>query len=251
LFGIVTKKDNEIIRVKTWRPEAVFTVGDDNYPDGSGSTIDENIGWYYGEFIGNYVGKYGRGVDRNRFYPALGNHDWVSDGARPYLRYFHLHGNERYYDVALGPVHVFILDSDPSEPDGIGADSLQARWLRQGLARAKEPWKIVLFHHPPYSSGKHGSSRWMQWPFREWGATAVISWRDHDYERLEIDGFPFFVNGLGGGHRRSIGKPIDGSVVRFASDHGAMKIDASEDWIVFQFITTKGQVIDTLTLPPG
>ena len=55
----------------------------------------------------------------NSFLPSLGNHDWGTPNAQPYLDYFALPGNERYYDHVQGPVHFFIVDSDPNEPDGI------------------------------------------------------------------------------------------------------------------------------------
>src|SRR5207237_99995 len=43
--------------VKSWKPDAVITLGDDNYPQGAAATIDANIGKYYGDFIGSYKGK--------------------------------------------------------------------------------------------------------------------------------------------------------------------------------------------------
>src|SRR6185295_7904816 len=115
-----------------------------------------------------YTGAYGAGATTNRFFPALGNHDWVAEGAAPYLAYFTLPGNERYYDFVRGPVHFYALDSDPSEPDGITASSVQANWLRLALAAAPEPFQVVYFHHPPYSSGGHGDTPDLQWPFRAW-----------------------------------------------------------------------------------
>src|SRR5262245_42372635 len=40
--------------VKSWSVDFVITTGDNNYPNGEASTIDQNIGKHYGEFIGNY-----------------------------------------------------------------------------------------------------------------------------------------------------------------------------------------------------
>src|SRR5581483_888244 len=125
--------------VKGWSPDFVITVGDNNYEDGAASTIDQNVGQYYHDFIGPYLGSYGEGAATNRFFPVLGNHDWQAAGARPYLDYFTLPGNERYYEVAYGPVHLFALDSDPSEPDGVRSDSAQANWLR-----ARRPRRLPL-----------------------------------------------------------------------------------------------------------
>src|SRR6185436_7178400 len=104
-------------------PEFIITNGDNNYTLGAASTIDPNIGQYYHDFIGNYVGSYGAGSPTNRFWPSLGNHDWYSPTGNPpmptpYLNYFTLPNNERYYTFERGPVAFFSVDSDSNEPDG-------------------------------------------------------------------------------------------------------------------------------------
>uniref|UniRef100_UPI0035B0930A metallophosphoesterase family protein n=1 Tax=Promineifilum sp. TaxID=2664178 RepID=UPI0035B0930A len=190
--------------VAGWNPDFVITTGDNNYPDGEASTIDAHIGQYYSAFIGNYQGEYGAGSPVNRFWPSLGNHDWhtMACGAAgcrsAYLDYFTLPGNERYYAVDYGLVRLFALDSDPDEPDGVHADSAQARWLQGALAASDACFDVVYFHHPPYSSGKHGSTEHMRWPFAAWGADAVMAGHEHSYERVDVGGAPYFVNGLGG-----------------------------------------------------
>lgn len=234
--------------VKNWDPDFIITTGDNNYARGEAATIDEHIGQFYHDFIYPYKGTYGAGADVNRFFPSLGNHDWYTAGAQPYLDYFELPGNERYYDFAWGPVHLFALDGDPSEPDGVGASSVQATWLQSRLAESSTPWKIVYDHFPPYSSGPHGNTDWMQWPFQEWGATAVLAGHDHTYERLLVDGLPYFVNGLGGAARYNFETPVAGSQVRYNADFGAMLVEASEASLTFQFISRTGEVIDTYNL---
>jgi hypothetical protein len=234
--------------VQGWSPDFVITVGDNNYPSGAGATIDDNIGQFYHEYIHPYTGTYGEGASVNRFFPTLGNHDWDTPGAGPYLDYFSLPGNERYYDFVWSPVHFFALDSDSREPDGVNASSTQADWLQARLAAASEPWKIIYMHHPPYSSGLHGSITWMRWPFQDWGASAVLSGHDHTYERIQIDAFPYFVNGLGGGARYFFGIPVEGSQVRYNADYGAMLVEATAEAITFQFITQAGEIVDTFTL---
>jgi hypothetical protein len=223
-------------------------LGDNNYPDGAAETIDANIGQFYHAFIHPYEGDYGQGADINRFFPTLGNHDWTTDNAQPYLDYFTLPGNERYYDFTWGPLHFFALDSDSREPDGVGSSSPQAAWLQAGLANSTAPWKIVYMHHPPYSSGLHGSVDWARWPYQEWGADAVLAGHDHTYERLLINGFPYFVNGLGGGAIYYFVNILDGSQVRYNDDYGAMLVEADPRQITFQFITRQGVLVDTYTI---
>ena len=145
--------------VKSWNPEFIVTVGDNNYPVGAAETIDQNIGQFYHEYIFPYQGQYGEGSSTFRFFPTLGNHDWDTQGAQPYLDYFTLPGNERYYDVTWGPVHIFALNSDSREPDGVGRSSIQAQWLKERLAASTLPWKLVVMHVPVYSSGYVGWNR--------------------------------------------------------------------------------------------
>jgi tartrate-resistant acid phosphatase type 5 len=234
--------------VKSWDPDFVVTLGDNNYPAGEASTIDESIGQYYSEFIFPYVGKYGPGAGENRFFPILGNHDWETDNASPYLNYFTLPGNERYYDFVIGPIHFFALDSDPREPDGVDVNSTQAQWLEKALRESISRWKVILIHHPPFSSSMHGSQSAVQWPYRTWGADIVLSGHEHVYERLEVDGFPYIVNGLGGRSLYSFRTPVDGSKIRYSADYGGLRIDGTTDLLRFQFVARTGEVVDDFNL---
>ncbi len=238
--------------INSWNPDFVITTGDNNYLSGEASTIDQNIGQYYQQYIFPYTGIYGAGSPYNRFFPALGNHDWdntILAPSQPYTDYFTLPGNERYYEFVSGPVHFFVIDSDTREPDGTSSVSTQALWLQAQLAAATEPWKVVYMHHPPYSSGSHGSQTYMQWNFQGWGADAVLSGHDHTYERLEVNGFPYFVNGLGGQTIYPFGPILPESKVTYNGDFGAMLVSADASQITFQFIDINGTVIDTKTLP--
>jgi len=235
--------------VRSWNPNLVITVGDNNYDNGSASTIDVNIGQYYHQFISPYVGGYGQGDTVNRFFPALGNHDWVAAGAIPYLDYFTLPGNERYYDFVRGDVHFFSIDSDTHEPDGTTNSSVQGQWLQSRLATSTARWRIVYFHHPPYSSGTtHGSTTYMRWPFQQWGASVVLSGHEHIYERLVINNFPYIVNGLGGRSLYPFGTPLAGSEARYNANYGAMLVTATPDSMVFTCYSRTGLLVDRYTL---
>ncbi|MFN8453805.1 MAG: metallophosphoesterase [Anaerolineae bacterium] len=278
-YGSGTQDELKVANlVKSWEPDFIITVGDNNYPLGEARTIDQNIGQYYHDYIYPYTGTFGAGIvsnpplspqglspliflpliygppftATNHFFPALGNHDWYTSGATPYLDYFTLPGNERYYDFVRGPVHFFAVDSDSSEPDGITSGSTQGVWLQNRLTASTACWKLVYFHHAPYSSGPHGSNTTLQWPFQSWGADAVLSGHDHTYERVVINNFPYFVNGLGGYSRYAFEPtPIPGSQVRYNANFGAMLVTATPSAIIYQFITVGGIVVDTYSQAGG
>ena len=230
--------------VKSWNPAFIITVGDNNYPLGESTTIDDHIGKYYAEYIYPYTGAYTATATTNRFYPTLGNHDWYTPGATPYLNYFSSPINNRYYDFVQGPIHFFALDSDPNEPDGISITATQAIWLHSQLAASTSCWNLVYLHHAPYSSASHGSNPTLQWDYRQWGADAVFAGHDHVYERIDVGGIPYFVDGAGGAPLYSFGTPVAGSQFR-ASVFGAMRVTATSSQITYEFISTDGTTLDT------
>lgn len=250
-YGIDNSAENRVAQlVASWKPDLIITTGDNNYPDGSALTIDQTIGKYYQAFIHPYRGAYGAGASENNFFPSLGNHDWIPQDAQPYLDYFNLPGNERYYQFERKQVAFFAIDSNGQEPDGVNQRSAQADWLKQQMALSTATWKIVYFHHPPYSSGLHGSSTYMRWPFMDWGADLVLSGHDHTYERLQVNGLTYIVNGIGGGGIYDFMVPLPESQVRYNQEHGAMLIEADSTSLQIQFFNGSGEVIDSLTLSP-
>lgn len=261
--------------IKSWHPDFVLSLGDNNYPNGEASTIDANVGKYYAEFIGGYAGAFGPGSPTNRFFATLGNHDWhyitkpPELTAKPYLDYFTLpgdgftssSGNERYYDFVWGPVHFFALDGCLHEPHGRKAGSLQAAWLVTALAASRAAsasrWNIVFFHQSPYSSEiEEGGASDMRWPFRQWGADLVLTGHDHAYERLFYDGMTFVVSGNGGAALRPFGPPVPGSLVRNNESHGALLIEADTKSLRVEFHAAAegvdgGKLIDCVALGAG
>jgi tartrate-resistant acid phosphatase type 5 len=243
--------------VKSWKPDFIVAVGDDRY---GARDYDAAVGQFYCEYLKDVrSGTYclGGTSASNRFFPALGNHDYSDGrGLAEYLSYFTLPGagiptgsrtgQERYYDFIQGPVHFFVVDSMGAIVSRVDM-AAQKKWLEAGLAASSTPWQLVLLHHAPYSSGTHGSTAAMQWPYQAWGADAVLAGHDHTYERLQIDEIPYFVNGLGGMSHYSFKKPVAGSQVRYNADYGAMLVTASDTDLTYDFVSRTGIVVDSYT----
>jgi len=252
--------------VYSWNPDFIITMGDNRY----GSTdFDKTVGQFYCDSLteaesGSYCS--GSNSPTNAFFPSLGNHDYTDgSGLNEYLNYFTLpgagvdtsgtSGSERYYDFIRGPVHFFAIDSEGAL-NSASDKMAQMNWLEAQLAASNAPWQVVYFHHAPYSSAtNHGSTTAMQWPFAAWGADAVIAGHDHTYERILADGIVYFVNGLGGhsigNYTTPVSGPVSGSRVRYNGDYGAMRVDASDIAITFEFINVSGSIIDTYTIEAG
>jgi len=190
--------------VHGWNPDAVLTTGDNCYSN-LPHPYDGIVGQYYHDFISPYAGAYGAGSPNgNRFWPILGYHDF--DLLQDYQGFFSLPNNGRYYDVSLdtaNAVHLFALDGDDREPDGNSASSTQAAWLQARLAASTSCFKIVTEEQPPYCSNIGAGAcddHAVDWPYHAWGADLLISGQRHSYERLNVGGTPYIVNGLGGGY---------------------------------------------------
>lgn len=257
-FGVDNRDEDRVAQlVKRNNPEFILTVGDNNYPDGCANTIDKNIGKYYQEYIYKYAGKYGQGSSTQRFFPSLGNHDWnaveecmPSNKRLPYVTYFSLPGNERYYDFVKGDVHFFALDSDKREPDGNKQGSKQYKWFKNAVTKSKAAFQVAYFHHTPYSSGDHGGTKKMQWDFDKLGVEVVIAGHDHIYERLEKKGVVYIVNGLGGAaaYGQADGISDVDSKTFYNEKHGAVFVDATDRTLQLRFINYDNQVVDDITI---
>lgn len=218
--------------VRTIDPVAVVTTGDNVY--------DSND---YQRLVGDY---YGRWMAQRRFWPAAGNHDLADggafDAAFPYL------DDRRVYSTGAGGMRFFVLDSTTALDDPAAAQR-QRDWLRTALQKSAARWKVVVLHHPPYSSGEaHGSSPDLRWPFRQWGADLVLSGHEHNYERLVEDGLTYVVDGSGGKDLYDLGDALPGSQVRVDDAFGALVLMATPTALTGVFRTDGGQVRDRWTI---
>jgi len=215
----------------------VIAAGDNVYPNGSGRYFDKHFEQPFSDLI----------KDRVKFYAVLGNHD-VEAGRQDQCQYplFNM-GGQNYYKFARsnGMVEFFMLDSTDF-------GRTQMTWLENSLRDSRAKWKIAVFHHPIYSSGKkHGSAvglrKQLEPLFTRYGVHVAFSGHDHIYERTKPQqGIQYFVTGAGGKTRRG---DIDlGSSIRAASfdeDNHFMLIEVEDTQVNFQAISETGDVIDS------
>ena len=144
------------------------TTGDNFYPKGVESTADPQ----WKTSFENIYNKAGHNVP---WFATLGNHDY---GANPEAQVdYSAFSNRwrmpaRYYTVEKGlgnsgkALFVF-TDTSPflhsyhrrTMADLQAQDTAsQLRWLQQTLTGSASAWKIVVGHHPLYSSGEHGNT---------------------------------------------------------------------------------------------
>ena len=121
------------------------------------------------------------------FYATLGNNDRkIGDSSTPsplFLANFIFPGNEQWYSVNTGNLHIVILDSAFSS-----ASQSQRDWLISDLQSAASQQKItgVMYHHPDFASSISSI-------LRDNGVDFVVSGHIHSYSHTITDNIHYFT----------------------------------------------------------
>lgn len=245
--------------VAGWNPGFIITGGD-NYQGTLGSDLTEGL-TKYDTYVGAYFGDYiTDDVLTNKFWPAMGNHDWHGGGtpsSEVFTTYFTLPGNERYYTFRRGPVQFFMIDPVSYEEDGVIPGSAQAKWLQVMLAASDAKWKVVVLHYPPYSGATSTTPGvlTLRWDFQDWGADLVLSGHDHCYERFDVNGLMYVICPSGGyaldpGPPADIDSEVDGIEKKAAGYgfYGAIRFNCTCETLRMEVITSLGVTMDDVTM---
>ncbi len=231
------------------QPGTILALGDLSYPSGTDQT-----------FADCYARSWGRHKARTR--PAPGNHEYRTQGAGGYLRYFGASAGtlgHLYYSFELGNWHIIALDSECAQIGGCQKGSPEERWLSEDLQHNSGKCILAFWHVPLFSSGdEHGNSPEMQ-PF--WNdlhaahADLVLNGHDHDYERFapqdpkglkdEKNGIREFVIGTGGARLRSFRPSLPTTEARDSSTWGVLKLTLRHDTYDWEFLPVGGPFKDS------
>jgi len=189
---------------------AILLLGDDQYECGGLAAYKASFQPAWGRF-------------RPLIRPAPGNHEYetypngtdcsASGAAKGYFDFFGAAAHQDtagHYSFDLGAWHIIALDSQCPAVGGCRRGSPEETWLRADLAATKEPCILAYWHHPRWSSGRHGdegqtAAFWDD--LYVYHADIVLNGHDHDYERFapqspggvpDPNGIREFVVGTGG-----------------------------------------------------
>ena len=174
--------------------DLVLLGGDNIYPSGNLALVESTFLRPYAELL----------KARVPFHAVLGNHDIRTANGEPQVSYAPFGMKGRYYALRRGPVEFFLLDTN-----GNADWQRQISWLRGALARSRAPWKVVVGHHPIYSSGFYGNDPHLAAKLtglmQRHGVQLYINGHDHNYERSKpLDGITYLVVGGGGASLRPV-----------------------------------------------
>nr|WP_321355706.1 metallophosphoesterase [uncultured Draconibacterium sp.] len=148
-------------------------------------------------------------------YPAIGNHEMNDE---KFYQYFNLPYDDAFYTIKKGNLRVIFIDTNKDVMEG----SFRYKRLEQTLANCKEQWKIVVHHHPVFTSniGAYRSSLQatsdkgdpnipqLKKLYETYGVDIVFSGHVHGYERTfpvrknhmdEENGVTYIICAGGGG----------------------------------------------------
>ncbi len=177
------------------RPVDLVVLGGDNiYPSGDLSLVESTFRRPYAELLRAGV----------PFHAVLGNHDIRTANGAPQVAYKPFGMKGRYYSIRQGPVDFFMLDTN-----GNADWQRQISWLRVVLAQSRAPWKVVVGHHPIYSSGFYGNDPHLAAKLtglmQRHGVQLYINGHEHNYERSKpLQGITYLVVGGGGASLRPV-----------------------------------------------
>ena len=198
-------------------PAAFLPLGDVQYEKGELWQFEESYDLSFGKF-------------KDITYPAIGNHEYLTDNAAGYFNYFGEAAgdpNKGYYSYDLGNWHIITLNSNCSKVGGCRETSPQAQWLKKDLAEHPTDCTLAYWHNHRFSSSKRGNDDdYIDfWDILyEAGAEIILVGHNHHYERFaplksngELDknqGIRQFVVGTGGKNLRGFADIQDHSEVR-------------------------------------
>ncbi|WP_437807550.1 metallophosphoesterase [Sorangium sp. So ce1078] len=215
------------------------------------------------------------GLNGLPFYAVLGNHDHgpSSNGVRQAQIDYSLlpvgdgpgtrmtdkwHMPASYYDVRVGHVHLFGIDTVDFTSDEQAVD------MRARVAASGAPWKIVFGHHPRYTSGVHAVDNQqlglagmfdMQRAIY-CGTDMYMSGHDHNLELIDkgrderCPGTYFAISGAGSKIRRAHGSvPSDPRQLFYTEEtEGFAYLEFEGSTLRFEFIDKQGAVIYAKTI---
>ena len=222
--------DEAVANLASRLPGSIAVLGDIAYPGGSEENYESCFEPAWGPM-------------RSRMHPTPGNHEYDVRDASPYYNWFGAAAGapgEGWYSFDLGGWHVVSLNSNCAFVGGCREGSAQLEWLQDDLAAHPSDCLLAFWHHPRYSSGRHGSLRQTEelWvTLVRAGMDVALAGHDHSYERVAAGGTREFVVGTGG---RSLYRFEDDSLpsteTRHDGSYGLLWLALGEGTYQWQFV---------------
>ena len=234
------------------------------YPDATVQTLGDNA---YNSGTPKQFGCFDEswGVAKDRIHPALGGHDYMTEGAAGYFGYFKdalapfaptgTDPAQGWYAYDLGEWRVIVLNSICQHIGGCDAGSPQVAWLQAEVEAHPARCSLAVLHNPRFSSGRKGDEDEIEplWDvLQSAGVELVLSGDNHAYERLapmtptgrkSPTGIRQFVVGTGGARNYLFSEGDIHRNTEAGTDqmHGVLKLTLRPDSYAWEFLPEAGK----------
>jgi uncharacterized protein (TIGR03437 family) len=244
-------------------PAFVLANGDLAYENATHASVEDN-----------YFSVYRDLMARVPFFATLGNHEYYTDSGRPSLRSrvtptagIPERDWGRYYSFDWGNAHFVALDSNDPLARADEGDFGMLTWLENDLKATRKFWRIVFFHHAPYSTGIHQDEpetarvrKYIVPILERHGVQVVFSGHEHTYQRTlplsagqistaAAGGIVYITSG-GGGQTAWSFPGADWIAERRAVNH-FIRADLSGGSAMLSAVTAEGVAVDSVGLKPA
>ncbi|MEP6963770.1 MAG: metallophosphoesterase, partial [Acidobacteriota bacterium] len=247
-------------RLQIHNAEFILHTGDLVYPTGTWERYESLYFAYYQDLMRNAP-----------FFPCPGNHDYYETACIPY-RALHSLPEEtvaeqdqgRYYSFDWGNAHIVSLDTNDALSEAAAGTGAMLRWLDADLRASSKFWRIVVMHHPAYSTGFHSTEpesklvrQYISPILDKYSVPLVLNGHEHSYQRSKPiragaaspAGTVYVTTGGGGAPLH----PIFASdlIAKSVAEHHYVTASIDTARLQLKAIQADGTLLDTLSLSPA
>lgn len=250
-------------RAKIVKPAFIATTGDNFYEYGVDSIMDPL--WKL-----SFEQVYHHSSLHIPWYPVLGNHDY---GMNPDAQIEYSEVSSRWsmpskyyrqdYQLKDGTaILILYIDTSPFI-EGLMLDTMfasaskektmeQLSWLERQLAMSDAEWKIVVGHHPLYSTGvMHGDQpemiAYFEPLFHKYKVQAYFCGHDHDIQHLKPAGYTHYIISGAGSMMREAG--TDSHAMFTSGENAFAEVELSSEFMQIRFINAEKYELYGASIP--
>lgn len=242
------------VSMQAWKERPNFALH-------AGDLVD--LGYLKKDWVDDFFTPAGQLMKHIPVYSIPGNHE---HDAAYYYQYMFI-PNLYYYSFRYGNAEIFMIDTNQYQEEGTDLYN----WLDQALAKSTATWKIVVHHHPPYSSDEDDfgntnaeestlgdeEARHLTSLYDKYGVDLVFYGHIHTYERswpvyngktVNENGVVYInVGGAGGGLEKAApARSWFTNKVKTIHHFGYVAVNGNT--LQFQAIDDSGMIFDSFTL---
>ena len=190
--------------------------------------------------------------------PVLGNHEYFGTEPLWFPYFFAPPSTGGWWAMTYGNVRFIGLNTNRDYAPG----SKQGDWLLAELQSsefAQAVWRIVIFHHPPYTcTSVHDDDTSVQSHlvplFDQYGVHMVFSGHSHAYERYSQRGITYIVTGGGGAPLYELVEDTIPPIRQFGASrhhHCVVDVNVPDMTLRLKAVDPNGEVFDTIEVDPN